>query len=59
MTPTLNALLDVVDDASDREHQGFQEVFLGAHSHQGLGVLIEEVIEALSLSSNENIQQQS
>ena len=47
VTPTLNALLDAVDDTGDREHQGFIEVLLEAHLLQGVRVLIEEVVEAL------------
>ena len=45
--PVLNAQLDLVDDTSNREHQGFLEVLLEAHPLQGVGVLIEEVIKAL------------
>ena len=47
MTPMLNALLDVVDDAHDREHQGFLEVLPEAYPLQGVRVLIEEVLKAL------------
>ena len=43
----LNAQFDVVDDASNREHQGFLEVLPEAHPLQEVGVLIEEVIKAL------------
>ena len=39
--------LDMVDDASDREHQGFLEVLPEAHPLQEVGVLIEGVINAL------------
>ena len=45
--PVLNTQLDVVDDASDRENQGFLEVLPEAQPLQGVGVLIEEVIKAL------------
>ena len=45
--PMLNAHLDVVDNAGDREHQRFLEVLTRAYPVQGVGVLIEEVIEAL------------
>ena len=47
VTPALDAQLDVVDDAGDREHQRFLKVLPEAHPLQGLGVLIEEVIKAL------------
>ena len=46
-TPVLNAQLNVVDDAGDREHQGFLDVLLEVHPLQGVGVLIGEVIKAL------------
>ena len=46
-TPMLNTLLDVVDDTSDRDHQGFLEVLLETHPLQEVRVLIEEVIKAL------------
>ena len=49
MTPVLNALLDMVDDTGNREHQGFLEVLPEAHPLQGVGVLIDEVIEALHI----------
>ena len=45
--PALNTQLDVVDDASNREHPGFLEVLPEAHPPQGVGLLIEEVIKAL------------
>ena len=45
--PTLNASLDMVDDAGNREHQGFLEVLPEAHPPQGVGVLIKGVIKAL------------
>ena len=45
ITPMLGVLLDMVDDASDREHPGFLEVLLEAHPR--VGVLIERVIKAL------------
>ena len=45
--PALDAQLDVVDDAGDKEHQGFQEVLPEAHPLQGMEVLIQEVIKAL------------
>ena len=41
------AQLDVVDDAGKREHQGLLEVLPEAHPLQGVGILIEEVIETL------------
>ena len=47
MTLVLDAQLDMVDDAGKREHQGFLEVLPEAHPLQGVGVLIEDVIEAL------------
>ena len=46
VTPVLDAQLDVVDGTSYREHQGFLEFLHEAHPLQGVGVLIEEVIEA-------------
>ena len=45
--PALDMPLDMVDNASDREHQGFLEVLPEAHLLQGVGFLIEEVIQAL------------
>ena len=45
--PVLEAPLDMVDNASDREHQGFLEVLFEAHPLQWVEVLIEEVIRAL------------
>ena len=46
--PVLNVSLDAVDVAGDREHQGFLKAVPEAYPVQGLGVLIEEVIKALS-----------
>ena len=46
--PVLEAESCLVDDAGDREHQGFLEVLPEAHPLQGVGVLIEEVIKALT-----------
>ena len=45
--PALDVPLDLVEDAGNREHQGFLEVLLEALPLQGIGVLIEEVIKAL------------
>ena len=45
--PRLDMQLDVVDDASDREHPGFLQVPLEAYPLQGVGALIEEVIKPL------------
>ena len=45
--PALNTQLDMVDEAGEREHQGFLDVLPEAHPLQGVGVLIEEVIKAL------------
>ena len=45
--PLLDASLDMVDDAGNSECQGFLEVLPEAHPLQGVGVLIEVVIEAL------------
>ena len=47
MTLTLNVSLDVVDDAGDREYQGFLEVLQEVYSLQGMRIPIEEVIKAL------------
>ena len=47
MTTVLNALLDVEDDAGDREHQGFQGVLPEDQPLWGAGVMIEEAVEAL------------
>ena len=47
MTPVLDTQLDVVDDASNREHEGLLEVLPDTHPPQGVTVLIEEVITAL------------
>ena len=43
----LNASLDVVDYADNREHQGFLEVLVEANPLQGVRVLMEGVIKAL------------
>ena len=46
--PALDMPLDVVDNASNREHQGFLEVLPEAHPIQGaVGVLIEKMMKAL------------
>ena len=45
--PVLDASLNVVDDAGDREHQGFLEALPEAHLLQGMGALIEGVNKAL------------
>ena len=45
--PALNAPLDMVDDAGNREYPGFLEVPLEAHPFWGCKLLLEEVIEAL------------
>ena len=47
LTPMLDALLDVEDDADNREHQGFLEILWEAHPLPEMEVLTERVIEAL------------
>ena len=48
MTPTAQHIVGhAVDDASNREHQGFLEVLPEDPLFRGVRVLIEEVIEAL------------
>ena len=42
----LNASLDMVDNTSDREHQGFLEILQEAHPLPEVKVLIEGVIKA-------------
>ena len=58
--PSLNTSLDMVDDANDREHQGFLEVLLEANLLQEVGALIEAVIggELCAHDRDESIQQQ-
>ena len=45
---TLGMLVEMVDDLGNREHQGFLEVSTEVHPLLGVGVLKEEVIDALS-----------
>ena len=45
----LNALLDAVDNASEREHQDFIEVLPEAYPLQRVSILIVEMIKALCI----------